>query len=89
VIPAEVIGTIAAGCTTFSLLPQIIKGVRTREMHDVSLGTLLLVTIGVLIWMTYGILRKDPVLIIGNAFQTGLSLGTLYLKWKYGWNSHH
>jgi MtN3 and saliva related transmembrane protein len=82
----EIIGTIAAGFTTFSLLPQVIKGVRTREMHDVSLGTLLMLVAGLALWLVYGILRDDAILILANAAAEGLTLATLWLKWKYGWN---
>jgi MtN3 and saliva related transmembrane protein len=85
-VAPELIGTIAASCTTFALLPQIFKAMRTHEMHDVSLGTLLLVLIGVTLWAFYGILRKDTVLILANTAQGGLAIVALWMKRKYGWN---
>lgn len=87
-VAAELIGTVAAAFTTFSLLPQVIKGIRTREMHDVSLGTLLMLVAGLALWLIYGLLRDDVILILANAAAEGLTLATLWLKWKYGWNAH-
>ncbi|MDP2941084.1 MAG: SemiSWEET transporter [Candidatus Omnitrophota bacterium] len=79
-----VIGASAAILTMFSFLPQIVKIAKTKSAHDVSIFTLLQLSTGVSLWIIYGALRKDAIIIIANAI-TLLSLATLlYLYFSYG-----
>jgi MtN3 and saliva related transmembrane protein len=78
------IGIIAAILTTFSFVPQIVRSLRTRSVKDVSPITLFQLSAGVLLWMVYGIARKDPIIICANAV-TLVSLSILiFLYFKYG-----
>jgi len=40
--------------------------------------------IGILLWLTYGIMKKDPPIIIWNAMAAALSCTLLYAKIRYG-----
>ena len=62
-----VLGLAAAACTTISFLPQAIKTVKSRRAKDISIGTYSILTIGVFLWLLYGILIKDTPIIIANA----------------------
>jgi len=79
-----IVGILAAILTTFSFIPQIIRSLRTRSVKDVSPITLFQLSTGVLLWMLYGISRKDPIIIFANAV-TLITLAVLiYLYFRYG-----
>lgn len=80
----EIIGAIAATLTMFGFVPQIIKIYRTRSVEDVSLVTLIQFSIGLFLWMLYGIYLKNNILIISNlvSFTTLVVAVGLYLKYR-------
>ena len=75
-----VIGAIAAICTTLSNLPQLKKCWATGSAGDLSLRTLLLHSSGVALWIGYGMVRDDWVIIFSNAISLLLLLGILFFK---------
>lgn len=79
------IGASAALLTMFGFLPQVIKIIRTKSARDVSLFTLLQFTLGVFLWMLYGIHLRDIIIIIANAvtFLTLIAALILYSKYRY------
>ena len=74
------IGLTAAGCTTLANLPQLIKAWTTRETDDLSLKTLLLLGSGLVMWVAYGLLHRDFVIILANSVSLMLLVGLLYTK---------
>lgn len=72
----EIIGLAAACLTMFSFVPQVIKTARTRSSKDVSIVMLLQLSLGVSLWVVYGVYRRDPVIILAN-IMTLMSLVTL------------
>jgi len=78
-----VIGLAAAACTTLAFLPQVLKSWRTRHTRDISIGWLVLLTIGLLTWIVYGVLRHDPVIIAANIATVSLVGIIIVLKIKY------
>ena len=78
------IGVLAGICTTGSLLPQVIKTIRTRNTKDISLLMYVLLTIGVVLWVAYGFLLKEFPIIIANGTSLLLTLSVLVLKIKHG-----
>lgn len=78
------LGLIAGSCTTIAFVPQAVKAWRTQSTADLSLGMFLLLFIGILLWLIYGVLIGDVPLIVANAI-TGVLAGTiLILKIKNG-----
>jgi MtN3 and saliva related transmembrane protein len=78
-----IIGFIAAACTTFSTLPQLIKIIKMKETRDLSLEMYLLMTTGVALWLAYGIYRQDIVLICANSVSFFFNMAILVLKLRY------
>jgi len=79
-----IIGALAAILTMFSFVPQIFRCLRTKSVKDVSPITLFQLSSGVLLWMIYGIARRDPIIIIANA-TTLITLSVLiFLYFQYG-----
>lgn len=60
------IGLVAGAITSIAAVPQVIKTLKTRHVRDISIWQPLLLTIGVALWMIYGILISDLPLIIAN-----------------------
>jgi MtN3 and saliva related transmembrane protein len=79
----EDIGFVAAFCTTVAFVPQLVRVLRLRSARDISLGTFLLFSIGVFLWLVYGIYSGSKPVIASNAATLGLSLSILYLKIRY------
>jgi MtN3 and saliva related transmembrane protein len=77
------IGFAAAFCTTVAFVPQLIRVIKLRSARDVSMGTFLLFSIGVFLWLLYGIYSGSKPVIASNGATLILSLSILYLKMKY------
>ena len=78
------IGTMAAVLTMFSFLPQIFKVIKTRSGRDLSLVTLLQLSLGVFLWIIYGLYRKDGIIITANAVTLLSLIVLLFLYFNYG-----
>ena len=60
------LGLIAGTLTSIASIPQLVKTVRTRHARDISIWQPLLLSIGVALWLIYGILIHDMPLILAN-----------------------
>lgn len=76
----EIIGWIAAFLTTVSFLPQAIKTIRTRDTSGISFMMYLAFTLGVGFWIGYGILLRNPIMVIGNVITVILASVVLWVK---------
>jgi len=79
----EIIGLIAAALTTLSFIPQALKIWRSKNASSVSLTMYLVMFIGVLLWLTYGILLDRLAIILANGFTACLQLMIVILKLKH------
>ena len=77
------IGLIAGVCTTIAYVPQAIKVIKTKHTKDISLATYLMLTIGVFLWLVYGISVKDLPVAIANSITFIFASIILILKIKY------
>lgn len=76
----EIIGYIAAALTTSSFLPQAIMTLKTRDTESLSLGMYATFTLGVLLWLIYGIYLSNNVIIYANAITLILASSILSIK---------
>lgn len=81
---AEIIGFLAGICVAISLLPQVIKSIKTKSTYDISLQWSLISVAGQVLWITYGILISSPSLVIMSSVTLFMALFVLALKLKYG-----
>jgi MtN3 and saliva related transmembrane protein len=79
----DVIGYVAALFTTFSLLPQIIRIWKLKEARDISLFMPLMVSIGSILWLVYGIMIAEAPVIAANIVSLVVALTTLFVTIKY------
>ena len=76
----SIMGTIAAICTTVGFVPQIIKGIKTKELKDVSPVMLGLLLVGVSLWLAYGIHLRNLIIALANGFTLLFILTIIYLR---------
>jgi MtN3 and saliva related transmembrane protein len=85
-IVLPIIGFMATGFAVSSSIPQIRKAKRTKKSDDLSIRFIVVLIIGLLLWVIYGIGKKDIVLILGNSIAVSLNSYLLFLKIKYSKN---
>lgn len=76
----DIIGFIAATLTTASFLPQALMTLKTRNTDSLSLGMYSAFTLGVLMWLIYGVQIHDQAIIFANAITLLLSSSILIIK---------
>lgn len=76
----ELVGSIAAFLTTVAFVPQAYKVYKTNQTKDLSLFLFLIFSLGVFMWLIYGIMKEDLPIIIANSITLFLSLYILYKK---------
>jgi MtN3 and saliva related transmembrane protein len=74
------IGLFAAFCTTASYFPQLKKCWETRSAGDLSLKMFAVLAAGVALWIAYGVLQQDAIIIVANAVSLFCLSGILYFK---------
>jgi MtN3 and saliva related transmembrane protein len=77
---ATVVGLAAAVCTTGANLPQLKKAWTSGQTDDISMNMLLVLASGLALWVVYGVLKGDIVIILANGISLTLIGGLLYLK---------
>jgi MtN3 and saliva related transmembrane protein len=80
---ADVVGVIAGILVMSSSIPQIMKSHKTKKMSDVSIYLMSLIASGLFLWIIYGLIRSDPVIIGTNAAGLGLNITLLIMKLRY------
>jgi len=78
------LGFVAAFCTTAAFVPQLMRVIRLRSAREISLPTFLLFSIGVFLWLLYGLDTGSKPVIASNCVTLVLSLSILMLKLRYG-----
>ncbi len=79
----EILGYSAGVITTLTFLPQVIKTWKERSARDVSLWMFIIAATNEVMWIGYGILKDDWVIILTNAVVLALSVTMIGLKLKY------
>jgi MtN3 and saliva related transmembrane protein len=80
----EWIGFAAAFLTSVSFIPQAVMTIRTRNSSGISRGMYTLFTVGVALWLAYGIYLKSWPMIAANTVTLTLAATILALKLRYG-----
>ena len=82
----EYIGLIAAILTTSGFAPQVYKTLKTKSVTGVSLTMYLVLFLGMLFWLYYGILMSSLSIILANIVSGGLVLIQIIAKIIYSKN---
>jgi len=76
----NILGTLAGTLTTVAFVPQVLKTWRSRCAKDISSGMFLIFTLGVLLWLVYGLYISSWPIIIANAITLILAGAILAMK---------
>jgi len=79
----EIVGLAAGVLTTIAYLPQVRKTWRTKSVKELSLSMYIVMFVGVMLWLTYGILLQSISIILANIVTGALTSTLIYLKLKY------
>ena len=80
---ADIIGTVAGILVLSSFIPQLTKAYKTKKMSGVSIHLMILIASGMFLWVIYGLIRSDPVIIGTNATGFALNITLLVMKLRY------
>jgi MtN3 and saliva related transmembrane protein len=83
-LDADLVGFIAAFCTTFAFVPQVLLVWRQRHADGISTGMYLIFSFGVFLWLCYGLQVGSTPVIVANAVTLMLALCVLAMKWYFG-----
>ncbi|GAB2884054.1 SemiSWEET transporter [Uliginosibacterium flavum] len=80
----DLIGYTAAFCTTVAFIPQAWLTWKTRSARGVSLGMYGIFTLGVALWLIYGLLLGSWPIIVANIITLALAIFILGMKIRFG-----
>jgi len=76
----DTLGFVAASLTTAAFVPQAWLTFRTRDVSGISLAMYSAFTLGILLWLAYGLMLGAWPVIIANAVTLALAAGILAMK---------
>ena len=84
----DILGFAAAFLTTAAFIPQLVRVLRLRSARDISLPTFLMFSVGVFLWLLYGINIGSKPVIASNVVTLVLSVSILILKLRFDRNAN-
>ena len=79
-ISSDLVGYIAAIFTTTAFIPQAWLTWKNKRAEGISLGMYFIMVLGVVLWLSYGIMLAAWPIIIANIIPLGLTLFILAMK---------
>ncbi len=77
------IGIAASICTALSLLPQLVKIVKEKKASDISYWMLAILIAGLILWIIYGTMDGDYIIIVSNAVSLLINISVFTLNVYY------
>lgn len=79
----DVLGYSACAVTALTFLPQVLKTWKEKSAKNVSLLMFIIAFINEVMWIAYGVLRDDMVIIVTNVIMITMCSVMISLKLKY------
>ena len=79
----EILGLVAACCTTSAFMPQVYRAWKSKSLRDISLFMYLVFFTGTILWLIYGIMIQSISIVLANGVTAALALIIIFLKLKY------
>ncbi len=77
------VGYAAGTLTTICFVPQVLHVWKTKRADDLHIGTLVSFTVGIILWLIYGIATHQRPVILANLATLALQCAIIYLKLRY------
>ena len=78
-----ILGIMAGTLTTISFIPQVIKIYKTKDAKGLSIVTFYLFSVGVFLWLIYGIVIREWPVILANGITLILIFMIIIMKIRY------
>jgi len=78
----EYIGLLGGFFTTFCFVPQVWKIIKTNNTKSFSLVYVIMVNVGIVLWLIYGVSKHDVAMILTNVFSLLFTIVILSYKTK-------
>lgn len=78
-----IVGIIAGLMTSFSFVPQIIKGLKTKSLEDLSYPMLIFLGSGLMLWLSYGIHLMNFAIILANTLSVIFIMTLIIMKFYF------
>lgn len=79
----DILGYSACAVTALTFLPQVIKTWKEKSAKNVSLMMFIIAFINEVMWIAYGTLRNDQVIVVTNVIMITMCSIMIFLKLKY------
>ena len=80
---SQIIGIGAGILTAASMIPQVVKMFKEKKSSQVSVFMIVILIVGILLWIWYGILKDDMPIIVTNSLSLFVNLVMVVLRIKY------
>jgi MtN3 and saliva related transmembrane protein len=80
----DFLGYTAATLSTAAFIPQVWRSFRTKDVSGISLRMYSIFTAGIAVWLAYGIVLREPPMMVANSLSLVLACSVLVMKLKYG-----
>lgn len=80
---ADILGYAAGALTAFTFLPQVLKTWKEKSAKDISLYMFVIAFVNEIMWLVYGMMINNWVIILTNAVMLVMSGIMISLKLKY------
>lgn len=80
----DILGYVAATLTTASFVPQAWLTFRTRDVSGISLAMYSVFTLGIALWLVYGLYIEAWPVVIANVVTFALAAAILVMKLSMG-----
>ncbi len=79
-----IVGIIASIFTATASIPQLIKIIKNKDADDISLIMLSALVVGLGLWIYYGVLKNDWIIIIANSipFLVNIMIGVMKIYYR-------
>ena len=84
---STIIGLIASIIIASTMVPQLIKIRKEKKVEGISNGMLYIIITGLSVWVWYGFLKDDWIIIGSNSFSVMINIITLFYVFKYKKNT--
>ena len=78
-----IVGLAASICTGTSMLPQLFKLIKSKKADDISHAMLAILMAGLALWVVYGFMKDDYIIIVSNGFSSLIAAAIFILSLKY------
>jgi MtN3 and saliva related transmembrane protein len=79
----DILGYSACAVTALTFLPQVIKTWKEKSAKNVSMMMFIIAAINEIMWIAYGVLRDDMVIIVTNIIMIAMASIMISLKLRY------